>query len=68
LKQTEETTMSIPIIDISPLQTNNSPNLSTTIHQITTACQTHGFFAITNHNVSSVLLSKVWDDPRHFSI
>ena len=64
---------SIPTIDISPLvRLGESCNDSTTeelqcvIDQIKGACQTFGFFAITNHGVYSGIIATAWDASKDF--
>ena len=68
----------IPIIDISPLvrlEENNDdfsshlqrdPQIKSVVDQISLACETFGFFAITNHGVDPNVMSKAWDASKDF--
>ena len=66
--------MSIPIIDISPLHilettpesASEDPSVVAVIQQISSACQSYGFFAITNHGVSPSLISTACNESMAF--
>mmetsp|Transcript_29277 Transcript_29277/g.61748 ORF Transcript_29277/g.61748 Transcript_29277/m.61748 type:complete len:181 (+) Transcript_29277:107-649(+) len=64
---------SIPIIDISPLvhldeRSNDSENerLKSVVSQISSACETFGFFAVTNHGVDPQIIANAWDTSKDF--
>lgn len=49
----------IPLIDISPLYSNNQKQWNSVAQQIDEACQQSGFFYVTGHNISAQQIEKV---------
>mmetsp|Transcript_23770 Transcript_23770/g.50898 ORF Transcript_23770/g.50898 Transcript_23770/m.50898 type:complete len:367 (+) Transcript_23770:66-1166(+) len=69
---------SIPVIDISPLvqlckradvgqngQVNNN-SITSVVDQISHACETFGFFAVTNHGVDNEIIASAWNASEGF--
>ncbi|PON87342.1 Isopenicillin N synthase [Trema orientale] len=62
----EEEEVEFPTIDFS-LLTSGTPNQrSEVINELTKACETWGFFMVTNHGVSETLMDAVFDGSRRF--
>ncbi|KAH0545243.1 hypothetical protein FGG08_000697 [Glutinoglossum americanum] len=63
-------TPTLPIIDISPFlptTSNSTPaSKSTSAQALHTACHTHGFFYLINHNIPPTLTTSILSLARHF--
>jgi len=64
---------SIPVIDISPLvqldksgDDGQNEQLKDVVDQISHACETYGFFAVTNHGVDPNIITSAWDESKGF--
>eukprot|EP00578_Thalassiosira_sp_NH16_P015568 CAMPEP_0181126974 /NCGR_PEP_ID=MMETSP1071-20121207/27935_1 /TAXON_ID=35127 /ORGANISM="Thalassiosira sp., Strain NH16" /LENGTH=378 /DNA_ID=CAMNT_0023212651 /DNA_START=172 /DNA_END=1305 /DNA_ORIENTATION=+ len=71
---------SIPVIDISPLvrlgkngnagvsssQHLQDEQLNSVIDQISHACESFGFFAVTNHGVDPDIITSAWDASKNY--
>ena len=63
-------TATIPVIDVGPLLSSKQPNTaveaSKVAQQIDEALRSIGFFYVRNHQVSTNLISQLWDTAREF--
>ncbi|MGK0475421.1 MAG: isopenicillin N synthase-like dioxygenase, partial [Oleispira sp.] len=56
----------LPLIDISPLSSDNEPAYLTVVKQIDHACREIGFFYITGHGISSEQMNSMFDLSQRF--
>ena len=56
----------LPLIDISPLSSDNEQAYLTVVKQIDHACREMGFFYITGHGISSEQMSSMFDLSQRF--
>ena len=55
---------SVPVIDIGLL--DQGAEAATVIREIASACESWGFFQVTNHGVPEALVERVWSHTRRF--
>lgn len=57
---------SIPIIDAKALHTNNSEDRNKLAQAVRSACESDGFFYLTNHGLPDDLIAAAFDQSRQF--
>ena len=56
----------VPIVDFGPAMESGQGNLQRVARQVSTACETSGFFYIVNHPISAALIDRVFIQAKKF--